>query len=74
MNVARRAGTSDSETRFSEVQAAIVTANEARSRRAARVVASLSTDAQDCIELLAMLGLSEAAGRPIEPGAGSRID
>ncbi|MFI5585972.1 hypothetical protein ACIA5G_13120 [Amycolatopsis sp. NPDC051758] len=37
-------------------------------RQAVRVVASASHDADDCVELLAVLGLSPAEGRPADDG------
>ena len=43
--------------RFAAAQAAQVEMHDAQNRRAARVVASHSTGAEDCAEMLAMLGL-----------------
>ncbi len=60
----------DNTTRFYDLHAAEMTANDHRCRRAARVVASHSASQEDCVELLGMLGLSDAAGRPLDPRNG----
>ncbi|HEV7790589.1 MAG TPA: hypothetical protein VGP05_16400 [Pseudonocardia sp.] len=56
MRFVRRAGETDE-----EIRAAASVVDEARGRQATLVVASHSTDAEDCIELLAMLGLRGGA-------------
>jgi hypothetical protein len=43
--------------RFAAAQAAAAAESDLQHRRAARVVAGRSTDAADCAEMLAMLGL-----------------
>ncbi len=48
---------SDENGRFAAAQAAMAVSNDIQNRRAARVVAGRSVDAEDCAEMLAMLGL-----------------
>lgn len=47
----------DDNGRFAATQAANAVSNDIQNRRAARVVAGRSVDADDCAEMLAMLGL-----------------
>lgn len=64
MTWARHASTSTNDQgRFAVVQAAYKVTCEAQGRKAALVVAGHSADANDCAELLAMLGLDGAVNR-----------
>lgn len=56
--VSTRQSESENVTRFSELQAAQLAAQDHDRGRAVRVVAGRSQDVDDCMELLAMLGLS----------------
>jgi hypothetical protein len=49
--------TADENGRFAAGLAAASASDDLQNRRAARVVAGRSTDASDCAEMLAMLGL-----------------
>ncbi len=55
--------TADRHGHFAEVQAAYEITCDNQNRRAARVVAGQASDAEDCAEILAMLGLDAADGR-----------
>ncbi|MGH3613905.1 MAG: hypothetical protein ACRDRK_15215 [Pseudonocardia sp.] len=48
---------------FAAAQVAYSAVCDSQNRRAARVVAGRSADAEDCAEMLAMLGLDAAEGR-----------
>jgi hypothetical protein len=50
--------------RFAAAQATAAAESDLQHRRAARVVAGRSTDAADCAEMLAMLGLA-GRGEPV---------
>lgn len=56
--VLTRQSESENVTRFSELQAAQLAAQDHDRGRAVRVVAGRSQNVDDCMELLAMLGLS----------------
>jgi hypothetical protein len=55
--------TTDDTGRFAAAQAANDLTNVLQSQRAARVVAGRSIDAEDCAEMLAMLGLDASPRR-----------
>ncbi|WP_024803366.1 hypothetical protein [Nocardia sp. BMG51109] len=55
------------QSEFAESRAAEKAESARRSALAARAVASYSLDADDCVVLLAMLGLDAAAGRAAGP-------
>jgi hypothetical protein len=67
MSAPRRSATTAGETRFSEVLENEAAAREVDRGRAVRVVAGRSDNVDDCVELLAMLGLSSVAGLPRHP-------
>ena len=64
MTWARQAHTSTASSAWSDAQAAYDVVRQNRDRQAARVVAGQATGAEDCSELLAMLGLDGRADRP----------
>jgi hypothetical protein len=55
--------TTDANGRFAAAQEANAVSNDLQNMRAARVVAGRSADAQDCAEMLAMLGLDAGTDR-----------
>ncbi|MCW2719121.1 MAG: hypothetical protein QOG20_1747 [Pseudonocardiales bacterium] len=55
--------TTDQGGRFAAAQVANAENNDLQNMRAARVVAGRSSDAQDCAEMLAMLGLDASGDR-----------
>ncbi|MHA6624810.1 hypothetical protein ACU61A_05280 [Pseudonocardia sichuanensis] len=54
----------DETGRFAAAQAVAAAESDLQHRRAARVVAGRATDAADCAEMLAMLGLT-GRGEPV---------
>lgn len=72
MSQAHRTTLVHDQSEFAESRAAEKAETERRCALAARAVASHSTDADDCVSLLSMLGLDAAAGKdlgPTQPGA-----
>lgn len=57
--------TTNDQGRFAAAQAAYSATCDTQNRRAARVVAGRSADAEDCAEMLAMLGLDAGEGRRV---------
>ncbi|GLZ28911.1 hypothetical protein Lesp02_11010 [Lentzea sp. NBRC 105346] len=67
MTWARTASSPEAETgRFAEARAIEKVQNEIQNGKAARTVACHSWDAQDCAELLEMLGLTAHDGKSAE--------
>ena len=64
-----RPTTGTSETNYRDLHAAEVAAHDLDRSRAVRVVAGRSHGVDDCVELLAMLGLTGIGAAPARPTA-----
>ncbi|MBB5157209.1 hypothetical protein [Saccharopolyspora phatthalungensis] len=71
MTLARHAGAPQERGRFAEARASGQLQEAIQSGRAARTVADYAVNAQDCEELLAMLGLKAADGKRCGRAAGA---
>ncbi|MCI2423654.1 hypothetical protein MOQ72_40240 [Saccharopolyspora sp. K220] len=71
MTLVRHAGATNEQGRFAEARASGQIQEALQNGRAARTVADHAVDAQECKELLAMLGLTAADGKRRGRGTGT---
>lgn len=74
MTFARHATPEQEHGRFAEARAAEKVHNSVQNRRAARTVAHHAVDTQDCMRLLAMLGLRTVEQKQHDQGVAEPAD